>query len=352
MTRRISLPGTRIQVEFLSRPDSYGIAVDRVDRIETHMAWVFLAGGQAWKLKKPVRKPYLDYSTLAARERICRTEVRLNRRLAPGVYLGVVPLTQDRTGGLHLGGDGRVVDWLVRMRRLPADLMLDRLIVAGRVPDAAVDRLVQRLVAFYRHARRVRLGPDSYRRRLTEEIEFDRHALTAGSQGLPLRRVERLAEAVQDLIKGSAALLASRVTRGRIVDGHGDLRPEHICLGIEPVIIDCLEFNRELREVDPVDELAFLALECSRLGGESVGRRILSGYRRESGDRVPLRLVRLYTGFRALLRARLALEHTGDHRTRTRARWRFRALAYLRLAERAVLDRRAQSSKSSVRDSS
>jgi aminoglycoside phosphotransferase family enzyme len=230
--------------------------------------------------------------------------------------------------------------------------MLDRLIAAGRVPDAAVDRLVQRLVAFYRRARRVRLGADSYRRRLTEEIEFDRHALTAGTQGLPLARVERLAEAVQDLIKGASALLASRVARGRIVDGHGDLRPEHICLGIEPVIIDCLEFNRELREVDPVDELAFLALECSRLGGESVGRRILSGYRHESGDRVPLRLVRLYTGFRALLRARLALEHTGDHRTRTRARWRERALAYLRLAERAILDRRGQISKSSVRDSS
>jgi aminoglycoside phosphotransferase family enzyme len=316
------------------------------------MSWVFLAGDQVWKLKKPVRKPYLDFSTLAARERNCRTEVRLNRRLAPEIYLGVVPLTQHRDGRLQIGGDGRAVDWLVRMRRLPADLMLDRLIERDAVPASAIDRLVRRLTEFYRRARRVPIQAEIYVRRFAEEIEFDRHALTVGPQGLPARRVTRLADSVLQLVESSTTLLASRVNQGCIVDGHGDLRPEHICLGVEPVIIDCLEFNRELREVDPVDELAFLALECSRLGAPLVGQRILTGYQKESGDRVPIRLIRLYTGFRALLRSRLAIEHTGDHRARARNRWRMRAMAYLRLAERAMGNGRAQIPKSSLRDSS
>ncbi|HEX9895112.1 MAG TPA: hypothetical protein VGA78_14370, partial [Gemmatimonadales bacterium] len=226
---------------------------------------------------------------------------------------------------------------LVRMRRLPLDLMLDHLIAEGSVPEAALDRLVRRLAEFYRTARRVRRPVESYRRRLMEEIEFDRHALTSGNHGLPPARVGRLAETVLALIDDSKDLLAERVREGHIVEGHGDLRPEHICLGIDPVIIDCLEFNRELREVDPADELAYLALECARLGAPAVGRRILSGYQRESGDRFPSRLVRLYTGFRALLRARLAIEHTGDHRVRLGDQWRTRSLAYLRLAEQSVL---------------
>jgi aminoglycoside phosphotransferase family enzyme len=334
-------PDTRAKVAFLRRPGCYGHASQRVEVIETHMSWVFLAGSEVWKLKKPVRKPYLDFSTLALRERACRAEVRLNQRLAPGVYLGVVPLILDRQDRLRLGGPGRVADWLVHMRRLPERDMLDRRIAARAVPLPAVDEVARRLTAFYRSARPVRITADDYVRRLTDEVEFDRSILAEPARRLPAARVNRLSDAVLRLIDRAGPLLATRVGARRIVDGHGDLRPEHICLGPPVAIIDRLEFNSALREIDPVDELAFLGFECGRLGAPSVGRRFLSVYRRETRDPFPPGLVRLYVGSRALLRARLAIEHTGDHRALTGEHWVSRARAYLRLAEHAVLRRPA-----------
>jgi uncharacterized protein len=322
------------KVTFLRCPDSYPGDVSRVEAIETHMAWVFLAGGDAWKLKKPVHKPYLDFRTLAARERTCRAEVRLNRRLAPNVYRGIVPLTVARTGRLRLGPPGRTVDWLVRMRRLPRVHMLDSLIARGTVPPGRLDRVGRRLVEFYGSARRVRPSPDTWRGRIEEEILLDRATLLRPEHRLPAARICQVADALLEWLAAEPELITDRT--GHIVEGHGDLRPEHICLEPEPVIIDCLEFSRTLREVDPVDELSFLALECTRLGAPGVGRRLLRQYRQRSGDRFPPRLVRFYTAFRALLRGRLAIEHTGDHRPLLGDRWGARTRAYLRLAALTV----------------
>ncbi len=120
------------KVDFLSRPDVYDPRPAGVVRRETHMSWVFLAGDQVYKLKKPVRFPYLDFSTLAKREAACRAELQLNRRLAPDVYLGVVPLTK-RGDQLSIGGDGAPVDWLVQMKRLDERFMLDHMIETGRL---------------------------------------------------------------------------------------------------------------------------------------------------------------------------------------------------------------------------
>lgn len=335
-TPRLSVSDVDRKVAFLRQTDGFEATRRGVEVIETHMSWVFLVGGDVWKLKKPVRKPYLDFSTLAARKRNCLEEIRLNRRLAPDVYLGLDPLTEDRDGRLRVAGPGRVVDWLVHMRRLPADRMLDRLIAARAVRTSDLAALARRLVSFYRSAAPIRISSGRYRRRLIDEVQLDRRLLCDPARGLPAARIERLATSTLRLIDGLGPVLAERVAAGRIVDGHGDLRPEHICLDGEPRIIDCLEFNRLLRQVDPVDELAFLALELSRLGAPAAGRTLLAVYRRGSGDRFPRGLVRLYTGFRALLRARLAIEHTGDHRVIAGGRWAARARAYLGLAEREM----------------
>ncbi len=128
-------PGLGAKVAFLSRPGSYPEPTARVDTIETHMSWVFLTDRQAWKLKKPVRTTWLDFTTAAARRRNCEAELRLNRRLATDVYLEIVPLALDDGGRLRLGDGGGVIDWLVRMRRLPAARMLDRLIARGEAHD-------------------------------------------------------------------------------------------------------------------------------------------------------------------------------------------------------------------------
>ena len=142
-------------VEFLSRPAAYPHPARRVDRRQTHVSQVFLAGDFAYKLKKPVKFPFLDASTVALRRTFCRLELSLNRRLAPRVYLGMVPIV-ERAGGLALGGRGRVVDWVVKMRRLPDERMLDRLVARRRVGRGDMGRIADRLLPFFRRAARSR----------------------------------------------------------------------------------------------------------------------------------------------------------------------------------------------------
>src|SRR3990167_5619811 len=142
-------------VNFLSRPESYPHPVGKILRRETHVSHVFLAGNFAYKLKKPVKFPFLDATALTERKRFCQLELSLNHRLAPAVYLGMVPIV-DTPGGLQLGGRGRVVEWVVKMRRLPEDRMLDQLVRRRRVSRRGMARLADRLVPFFRRAARSR----------------------------------------------------------------------------------------------------------------------------------------------------------------------------------------------------
>lgn len=321
------------KVAFLSRPAAYPGAATAVEAIETHMAWVFLTRSRAYKLKKPVRYAFLDFSTLEARRRDCEEEVRLNRALAPDVYLGTVPLTAG-DGGLAVGGGGSVVDWLVVMRRLERARMLDRGLAEGAWTSPQIDAVVAWLVRFYAQARRVSISPAKYRARLAREIEEDRAELVALRRlGAAETRASAVAAELQAFIHRCAALLDARVDARRIVEGHGDLRPEHVYLGPPPAVIDCIEFNASFRELDVVDDLAFLALECERLGAAEVGRLVLDAYARQSKDRPTPALVAFYMGRRALLRAKIALWHLRDHEVRREHEWVARALRYVELAE-------------------
>ena len=136
----MSEPGLSEKVAFLRRPEAYASRPPSVELKETHMSWLFLTDRYVWKLKKPVRYDYLDFSTVEARKADCELEVKLNRRLAPDVYLGVVSLVSDPHGRMQLGGEGQVVDWLVMMRRLPVDRMLDAAIYAHTVSREDVRR--------------------------------------------------------------------------------------------------------------------------------------------------------------------------------------------------------------------
>jgi len=318
------------KVEFLSRPQTYHSSGEVVRR-ETHMSWVFLVGDLVYKLKKPVRFPYLDFSTLARREAACRAEIRLNRRLAPDVYLDVKPLTVSAQG-LSIGGTGITVDWLVMMRRLDERGMLDRAIAADRVETWQLDRLVATLAQFYRRAVPVFLSPAVLLADWARSLAYNRRVLLDPRLGVAAGLVQWLDQAQRRFLARRAGLLAARVRGRRIVDGHGDLRPEHISLGDPVRIIDCLEFNPRLRAVDPYDEIAFFSLECERLGaawiGDYVGRRMAQSLR----DHPPHELFVFYRCHRATLRARLAIAHLLEPNTRTPEKWPRLARIYLRLA--------------------
>lgn len=320
------------KVRFLQRPEVYPERTDLVQTKETHMSWLFLADRFVYKLKKPVRREFLDYSTVAARHYFCKEEIRLNRRLAGPVYIGTVPLTLSQAGRLQLGGDGTIVDWLVKMKRLPAERMLDCAIRNRTVTKEDIRLLVIRLFRFYRQLTPVSMTPGHYLDRLRERIEENRRELTLTQYGLTDGQVEGIHAAQAELLDCFPGIFTARVNM--IVEGHGDLRPEHICLLPEPVIIDCLEFERDFRILDPAEELAFLTLECELLGAVNLGRQIMELYCEASGDRLPELLLYYYKSYRACVRAKLALWHIAEaDDAEIAAHWRQRAREYITSAE-------------------
>jgi aminoglycoside phosphotransferase family enzyme len=324
-------------VAFLRRREAYPARPRRVDAVETHMSWVFLTTGFAYKLKKPICHERLDFSTLDRRRYYCTEEVRLNRRLAEDVYLRAIALTLDADGGLSVGGRGAPVDWLVQMRRLPADHMLDAVVVRGPVAEGDVHAIACRLAHFYARAPSLAVSGLALRTRLERGLHADFRELVRPEFGLAPSRVEKVVQQQLAFLEEHARLFDSRVREGRIVDGHGDLRPEHICLAPNPVIIDCLEFCAELRELDPIDELAFLTLECERLGQPRVGRWFLEAYTQATGDALPEVLFGFYHDYRALRRAKLAAWHLDDPTVRDPGHFRTKAQRYLELVGRRSL---------------
>jgi aminoglycoside phosphotransferase family enzyme len=319
------------KVAFLGRAAAYPHRPPNVVARETHMSWVFLAGDEVYKLKKPVRFPYLDFSTLARREAACRAELTLNRRLASDVYKAVVPLMRS-PAGLTIGGPGEIVDWLIVMRRLDESETLEHALAAGQLATWQVDRLVATLVGFYRRASAVFVSAETHLANWRRSLDYNRRVLLDPRLGLPAGLVARVDRAQRRFLAARSGMLADRARRRRIVDGHGDLRPEHIWLGDPVRIIDCLEFNASLRAVDPFDEIAFLCVECERLGGSwasgYIKRRMLHALQ----DGLSEELFTFYRCHRASLRARLAIAHLLEPDPRTPEKWPRLARMYLALA--------------------
>jgi uncharacterized protein len=322
----------RDKVRFLQRPDSYPERPGATQAVESHMSWVFLTPRHAYKLKKPVRYSYLDYSTIAARRENCAAEVRLNRRFAPAVYLGIVPLNVEPSGRLRLGGAGEPCDWLVKMVRLPAERTLEAQIERDTVDGAQLRRAIHVLTRVYRQAAPVDIAADAYLARFRSDLQENLAELTDAAFELSSELPQIVAAAQERFLHRHAALLNARVEAGRIVEGHGDLRPEHIYLLDPPIIMDCLEFNRDLRLLDLVDELAYLALECHRLGAPHLGDVVLATYRADTGDRPPDALIDFYGSARAMLRAKLAIWHLRDEHRPDAEKWQARTMRYLYIA--------------------
>jgi uncharacterized protein len=322
------------KVRFLRTCEPYASCPHEVTVKETHMSWVFVTDDRVFKLKKPVHYPHLDFRTIAARERNCREEVRLNRRLAPKVYLGVVPLTQAPVGSLALNGAGEVVDWLVEMRRLPDERLLDQAIRNRTVEVAQIKAVARLLIDFYRKCPAADITPKCYIEQFARENAMNEAVLRHARFGLRPAEVDGALKAVDQGLNAGAILLEERVKQGRVVEGHGDLRPEHVCLTEPPVIIDCLEFSRALRLVDPFDELAFLALECELLGAGWIGDLLLKECAEGLEDHPPADLLAFYWAYRACLRARQALAHLLEPHPREPEKWLPLAKCYLNLAEK------------------
>jgi aminoglycoside phosphotransferase family enzyme len=332
-------PALSAKVEFLRQPRSYPDPVTVVTAVETHRSWVFMTDRYAYKLKKPGDYGFLDVRTVAARKYYCEEELRLNARLAGDVYLATVPLTVDRGGGMVLGGTGSIADWLVKMRRLPAERMLDTAIERRTLPPDKIRGVAQKLAHFYRAATPVEFAPGDYQAGIERDIRANLDELGRPLFGLREDLVRAPCHAQSRFLNMQPALFEQRAREGRIVEAHGDLRPEHVCLlEPEPVIIDCLEFSRALRTLDAAAELAFLAQECERLGAPGIGLVVFEVYGEITRDRPPAQLISFYKSHWACLRAKLCAWHLPDPLCRDPDKWSRLATDYLIRAGRYADD--------------
>lgn len=296
--------------------------------IDTRMSQAVLAGPWAIKLRRP--SPVL--ASAVARCTALERELRCNRRMSPSVYLGLAPIPKEAP-----------VDWALVMRRLPGKQMLDQAIRQGTVSCADIDRVAMRLSRFYAASRAARIEPDRVLARIDREQAHNRHLLTELACRLSPAR-DAMRGRLKNLLARSDAVwlrhrmeVALRVERGFIVDAHGDLRPEHICL-TEPIeLIDRLEFDRALRCLDPWEELGLLGVLCAMAGaawmGPRVAARVEPTFERPRPSR---RLMSFYCAHHALVRARLAALHLREPRARRARHWRAVTRRLLGYAEAAV----------------
>jgi aminoglycoside phosphotransferase family enzyme/predicted kinase len=296
-------------IELLSVPAAYPEPAGDVEVCQTHISAVFLVGRFAYKVKKPVLFDFLDFSTLDKRRHFCEEEVRLNRRLAPEVYLGVVPIVAADSG-VKVEGKGEVLEWAVKMQRLPEEATLHAAIRRNAVSLELVERLGQRIAAFHwkaiAPADRVSFSRlEAVARNLRDIFEQSAHQV-----GSTVSRAvwERNRALVEDGLARLGPLIEARSARGMTRDTHGDLHLDHVYHfpDREPpsdlVAIDCIEFNERFRFTDPVADAAFLVMDFAFHGRRDLARAFADSYFRKAADEEGRSLLPLYTAYRATVR--------------------------------------------------
>lgn len=332
-SREESLIPYEDKISFLNHASSY-TGASSVEVRETYMSVVFLTDEYVYKLKKPIKNHVVDFSSLRNRYKNCCEEVRLNQRLAPNIYIGIIPLTLNQTHKLELNGKGIVLDWMVQMKRLPSNKMLNNVVPNNRSEEINVKRCIQLLCNFYKCLPPAIIDPHIYIIKLKDDIKTISYNLQAAVSLLSKDKVGQLTAVISDFIDNHASMFNERVFSGRIIEGHGDLRPEHIYLGNPPAIIDCLEFSRSLRILDIAEELSFLAMECEIIGNRRIGEIVFKTYYTETSDKIPAALIRFYKLKKAILRTYLSIRHITEGQYKNEAKWLKKAQNYLDLAEK------------------
>lgn len=295
-------------VAALLAPDTYPRPPASLALKQTHISYVVLADDDVYKIKKPVRFAFLDFSSLPLRRHFCHEEVRLNRRLAPNVYLGVAGIVRrgDRYA-LGAEDDPQAVEYAVHMRRLPENRTLDRLLAAGAVSMAMVERIAERLAAFHAAATS---GPEIAACGAPEAVwavMTGNYTATSAYRNVTIPAFDD--DAIQDFaarfLRRHDAALRRRQTAGRIRDCHGDLHVEHICFADELIVFDCIEFNPRLRYCDVASEVAFLAMDLDAHGAAELGRHFVAHYAAVAADPDIHELLPFYMCHRAYIRGQV-----------------------------------------------
>jgi hypothetical protein len=294
-------------IEAMRDPAFYPHGPDAVELIQTHISMIFIAGQFVYKVKKAVDFGFLDFTTLGKRLFFCNEELRLNRRLAPQIYLDVVPIYRDDCGRIRLGAEGRIIEYAVKMRRIPADRMLKKLIAEGKVAPSVMKAVAEKVARFHSEAAtggeidRIG-GADTVRKNVEENFSQTESAI---GRTIPEARYRFLKSYALGFLQKRRSFLDKRVSGGRIRDCHGDLHVDHICLAEELIIFDCIEFNERFRYEDVAAEVAFLAMDLDYSGHADFGEVFVKSYFAATGDDGVLFLLNFYKCYYAYVRGKV-----------------------------------------------
>lgn len=323
-------------IDFLSRGASFGLPDATPRRIDTHISIVFLIGDRVFKMKRALKLSFIDYSTLAERERFCRAEFELNRRTAPKLYRAVRRLTRVPGGGLEWDGDGTLVEPVLEMARFGDDALFDHLATAGELNPALMVRVGDIIAEFHASAE---ITPAFGGSAGIAAVIADDHAnLRAGCPPLDPQAVDTLRRTQEGALAKQATLLDARQQQGKVRRCHGDLHLRNICLFEgKPTLFDCIEFGDEIACIDTLFDLAFLLMDLEHRGLRGLGNILFNRYVDRSGEVAGLAALPLFLSVRASIRAKVAVaalkvqKDTAEQRTAAE-----QARAYLDLAARLL----------------
>lgn len=307
-------PRIKAIVKALLVSQAYPHKPQKIDLVQTQMSFIFLTGEYAYKIKKPVNLGYLDYTTLEKRHFFCHQELELNRRLCHQVYLAVVPIAEEK-GGLRIEGQGKVIEYAVKMKQLPQDRMMDVLLPQDQVTQEMVAMVAEKLVGFHQKAetnqRIAAFGRlDVIRHNCDENFvqtkKYIGTSITAGEY-------QRIKNYTNNFIDSNASLFDKRVREDKIRDCHGDLHAAHVCFTddarlprlVGVCIYDCIEFNDRFRYSDVASEIAFLAMDLDRYQQTGLSRHLVNTYVNLSHDEELPKLLDFYKCYRAYVRGKV-----------------------------------------------
>ena len=302
-------------IRSLDNPACYDHAVGAVSRIETHISHVLLTGAFAYKLKKPLNLGFLDFSTLDKRRHACEEEIRLNRRLAPDIYLGVVPIT-GTPGHPRINGAGEAFEYAVKMRQFPPDATLDRVDAQGQLSARHIEAIAVTIARFHQ-ADCARAGaesgwgaPQQVCQPMVQNFLHIRPMLTDPADLQTLDSLQRWCEAEHARL---SPILATRKRDGFIRECHGDLHLGNLAwVDDQLLVFDCLEFNPDLRWIDIQSEVAFCYMDLMQRGHTGFAWLFLNRWLETTGDYAGLALLRYYAVYRALVRVKVAVLRAGQ----------------------------------------
>jgi aminoglycoside phosphotransferase family enzyme len=304
------LPST---VKALLKPQAYPHKPQKIELVQTQMSFIFLAGEYVYKIKKPVKLGYLDYTTLEKRHFFCHQELELNRRLCPDVYLAVVPITMSLRGAkrrsnlLRIEGQGEAIEYAVKMKQLPQDRMMDVLLPRSQVTLEMVARVAEKLVGFHQKAETnpkiAAFGRLDVIRQNCDE-NFAQTEKYIGTS-ITAEEYQHIKNYTDNFIDSNARLFDKRAREGKIRDCHGDLHAAHVCFTDDICIYDCIEFNDRFRYSDVASEIAFLAMDLDRYQQAGLSRHLVNTYVGLSHDEELLKLLSFYKCYRAYVRGKV-----------------------------------------------